>query len=101
MTRVSAHSILWISIGFSTELEQQMAMCGQIRWSVMASVLFGQCVDLQQLSRQNFFFEALKVYNQDRYTSLVVVVNAGAILWTSRFTDVKSNVYARYNVVYW
>lgn len=51
------------------------------------------CAKLQQSSPKKIFPVARQVYNQDLYTRLVVVVNACPILWTSRLTRPKSNVY--------
>ena len=53
------------------------------------------CAKLQQSSPKIFFSLAREVYNQDLYTRLVVVVNACPILWTSRLTRPKSNVYGQ------
>ena len=42
----------------------------------------------------NFFFSrARQVYNQDLYTTLIVVVNGSSFLWTTRLKSEKSGIY--------
>lgn len=57
--------------------------------------------ELATADQKNFFFDASSVYNQDLYTTLVVVVNACTFLWTSRLTAKKSAVYAQNKPVHY
>ena len=52
-------------------------------------------------TRPKFFFSlARQVYNQDLYTTLIVVVNGGRFLWTTRLNSEKSGIYATYKSVH-
>ncbi|WP_306392344.1 hypothetical protein [Telluria beijingensis] len=44
-------------------------------------------------STKFFFSRARQVYNQDLYTTLIVVVNGSQSLWTTWFTEEKSTIY--------
>jgi hypothetical protein len=84
-------------MGFSTErawtgrfLSENQGVAALVAKAAKSASM---CAKLQQLGQKNFFSEAPRVYNQDMYTRLVVVVNACTLLWTSRLTRKKSSVY--------
>lgn len=97
---VSAHSILWIFIRFSTEagfVPVLMALASKVR---APAVGMANCVDWRDIAsrichtRRKFFFSrAHQVYNQYLYTTLIVVVNGRRFLWTTRLKNEKSGIY--------
>lgn len=97
---VSAHSVLWIFIEFSTDawfLLDLGTQDGRDETAAgMVVSMIGQCAGEVSICHKqaNFFYlRARQVYNQDLYTTLIVVVNGGSFLWTTRLKNAKSGIY--------